>query len=175
MEPEVSQNVGRMQFECSQNVARIKSDCSQNVVRMSSECRQNVVRMQSEYDQNVVRMWLREIDISLELADMQLSLLHFSVFSSFCLFIFLSFRIFIFLSFRLFVYLSICHLRSSQVIGGPIRIINHERPSSMLGVDLMDWIGIGWLSQVVGILRAPMVLMKAIQQRRPRRYSQQTQ
>ena len=84
-----------------------------------------------------------------------------SVFSSFCLFIFLSFPIFIFLSFRLFVYLSFCHLRSSFVIGGPIKIINHERPSSMLGMVLRDWIGMGWLSWVVGILIAPMVLMKA--------------
>ena len=39
---------------------------------------------------------------------MQLSLLHFSVFSSFCLFIFLSFRIFIFLSFCLSVFNALC-------------------------------------------------------------------
>ena len=54
-----------------------------------------------------ISMLWREIVISLELADMQLSLSNFSVFSSFCLFIFLSFGIFIFLSFCLPVFLSI--------------------------------------------------------------------
>ena len=37
-------------------------------------------------------MLFREIDLSLEFADMQLTLSNFSVFSSFCLFIFLSFQ-----------------------------------------------------------------------------------
>ena len=82
-----------------------------------------------------------------------------SVFSYFCLFIFLSFHIlvlssfclFIFLSFCLFAFLSFClsailgHLTSSYVIGGRLRLINHERSSSLLNVDgPMGLGGIGW-------------------------------
>ena len=115
---------------------------------MWSECSQ-------EFSQNVFR-------IQSELVDMQLSLSNFSVFSSFCLFIFLSFRIIIFLSFRLSVFLSFFHLSSSQVIGGRLRLVNHERASSTLYVGNGDGIGLGWmewLSEVIGILRAPSVLI----------------
>ena len=74
---------------------------------------------------------------------------HIFVFSYFSLIKFLSFHILIFLSFRLSVFLSsqviLGPLTSSYVIGGRLRLINHERSSSLLNVDgPMGLGGIGW-------------------------------
>ena len=77
-------------------------------------------------------MWLRELDISLELADMQLSLSSFSVFSSFCLFIFLSFYISAFLSF--------CLLRLTQ-INQSLEVIFNAICGWTYGIGLVGWDG----------------------------------
>ena len=146
MLPECIRNIVRMQSECSQNVVRMYSECSQNVVRMQSECSQNVakmqpefgqkvVRMQSECSQNVIRMQSEcsQPECCQKKSDYSQNVVNGS------------------------------HWQPMAVIGGRLRSILGLFSSSELYVGRVGWDGMrwdGWLSQVVGSLREPSVLIR---------------
>ena len=83
---------------------------------------------------------------------MRLSLSNFSVFSFFCLFVFLSLCLFVFLSF--------CQFRSSGVIWCWLRSICFDDLEALWPTDEMGLGLMGWLSWVMGLLRAPSVIIK---------------
>ena len=95
-------------------------------------------RMNIAPDQQIIGVWfgsiwgLLHLSVSLSLC---LSVFRLSVFLSFCHSVFPPFCLSVFLSFCLFVFLSFSHLRSLEVIVGRLRLINHERSSSMLYQD----------------------------------------